>query len=122
MTTQTYQDAALHLLQQAETELAAGDIRQASEKAWGAAAQAVKAAATIRGWPHEGHHLLFDVIHSLEDETGDTNLEALFAVAHQLHVNFYENVLSERLVGQELIAVRRLVNRLAELQPQEARR
>ena len=36
MTTQTYQAASRQLLAQARTEPAAGDLRQASEKGWGA--------------------------------------------------------------------------------------
>ena len=44
----TYRDSAADLLEQARTELAAGDVRQASEKGWGAAAQSVKAIAEAR--------------------------------------------------------------------------
>ena len=43
MTSRTYQVASGQLLRQACEELAGGDVRQASEKAWGAAAQIVKA-------------------------------------------------------------------------------
>ena len=43
MTSRTYQVASGQLLRQARKELAGGDVRQASEKAWGAAAQIVKA-------------------------------------------------------------------------------
>ena len=65
MTTQKYRDSSRSLLSQAKTELAAGDVRQASEKAWGAAAQMVKAIAEQRGWQRprpctalrrRGHH------------------------------------------------------------------
>ena len=45
MTTQTYRDASRLLLAQGRAELAAGDVRQASEKGWGAAAQMVKSIA-----------------------------------------------------------------------------
>ena len=41
MTSRTYQVASGHRLRQAREELAAGDVRQASEKGWGAAAQIV---------------------------------------------------------------------------------
>ena len=37
------------MLDQANAELETGDLRQASEKGWGAAAQIVKAAAQNRG-------------------------------------------------------------------------
>ena len=51
----TYREAGRHLLAQAHAELEAGDLRQASEKGWGAAAQMVKAAAADRGWSHRSH-------------------------------------------------------------------
>ena len=49
MTTEKYREASRHLLAQAHGELYAGDVRQASEKGWGAAAQVVKAIAEQRG-------------------------------------------------------------------------
>ena len=49
MATQKYQRDSRHLLGQAREELAQGDVRQASEKGWGAAAQIVKAVAETRG-------------------------------------------------------------------------
>ena len=48
MTSRTYQVASGQLLRQAREELAAGDVRQASENGWGAAAQIVKAIAARR--------------------------------------------------------------------------
>ena len=120
MSSTRYEDAAQHLLHQADTEFASGDYRQASEKAWGAAAQAVKAASEARGWPHDSHRLLFIAINQLFDETSDRSLIELFAVAHHLHVNFYENWLPEWMVRQGIVAAKRLVERLANIPlPQE---
>ena len=48
MTSRTYQVASGQLLRQAREELAAGDVRQASENGWCAAAQIVKAIAARR--------------------------------------------------------------------------
>ena len=42
---ETYADNSRELIAQARAELAAGDLLQASEKAWGAAAAAVKSVA-----------------------------------------------------------------------------
>ena len=50
MTTRKYRDDSRSLLAQARDELARGDVRQASEKGWGAAAQILKAVAEQRGW------------------------------------------------------------------------
>ena len=91
MTTQKYRDSSRSLLYQAKTELAAGDVRQASEKAWGAAAQMVKAIAEQRGWQHRGHAQLFDAVATIAAETGDENIDRLFELASALHTNFYED-------------------------------
>ena len=71
-------EPARFLLSQARAELAAGDVRQASEKGWGAAAQIVKAVAHSRGWQHRGHILMFDVVDDLRVETGDADIQRLF--------------------------------------------
>ncbi len=115
MTTQTYQEASWTLLAQSEAELAQGDIRQASEKGWGAAAQIVKAVAQQRGWPHQRHAALFRVISSLAEETGDDQLRNLFQVANSLHTNFYENWDTADNVSAALADVRLLVDKLAPL-------
>ena len=78
-------------LRQAEGEFAQGDRLQASEKAWGAAAHAVKAVAQQRGWQHDGHRYLFEAIDRVYRETGDAELLGLFKSANSLHMNFYEN-------------------------------
>ena len=43
---------------------------QASEKGWGAAAQALKAVAEERGWNHNGHGLIVDIAKQVSDEEG----------------------------------------------------
>ena len=91
MVAQAYQTASRELLAQGRVELAAGDVRQASEKGWGAAAQMLKAIAEQRGWEHRNHGALYDVISYLVVETRDVEIRRLFDVAGNLHVNFYEN-------------------------------
>ncbi len=77
-------------LRQAGEELEAGDLRQASEKAWGAAAQAVKAIAEQRGWEHYTHAHLFQHVDRFSAELDSAELGRLFRSANSLHVNFYE--------------------------------
>ena len=48
--TQKYRNDSRTLLAQGRAELAQGDVRQASEKGWGAAALMLKAIAEQRGW------------------------------------------------------------------------
>ena len=112
MTTQTYHEASRALLAQAESELAAGDARQASEKGWGAAAQMVKAIADQRGWEHGSHRLIWSAVNRLADESGDDDIHRLFRTANHLHINFYENVDSEERVADGLLDVRRLLDKL----------
>ena len=78
-------------MEQALEELEAGDLRQASEKGWGAAAQMVKAVAERRGWHHRSHELLFTAVETITDENGDYDIDRLFELASGLHINFYEN-------------------------------
>ena len=78
-------------LAQARRELESGDVRQASEKGWGAAAQIVKAIAEQRGWRHRGHAQLFEAVAVLAGESGDADIDRLFELASGLHTNFYED-------------------------------
>ena len=104
--------AGRELLVKAREELARCDVRQASEKGWGAAAQRVKAVAEQRGWEHNGHALLYQAVRRMVQETGDTQLATLFHVASSLHSNFYENWLPIELVQSGLEDVGELVDKL----------
>ena len=115
MTTQKYHEASRFLLSQARAELAAGDVRQASEKGWGAAAQIVKAVAHSRGWQHRGHMLMFDVVDDLRVETGDADIQRLFDVANALHMNFYEDWRSAGNVRRGLDDVELFLDKMAPL-------
>ena len=115
MTTQKYREASRHLLQQARTELDAGDVRQASEKGWGAVAQMVKSVAEQRGWRHRSHALLGDAVDTLADEVGDEDIARLFDVASALHVNFYEDWSSAQRVRRGLRDVERFLDKLEPL-------
>ena len=116
MTTGTdYRTAAAQLLEQARAELDLGDTRQASEKGWGAAAQAVKAVAQGRGWEHNTHGDLFRAVRLLAAEPGKAELTRLFGRANTLHVNFYENWLTSTDVRQDLADVVRFVALMAEV-------
>ena len=52
---QTYRERSREYLSKAFQELSEGDLTQASEKGWGAAAQMVKAVADERGMAHHSH-------------------------------------------------------------------
>jgi hypothetical protein len=107
-----YTVAGRVLLGQAFDELAQRDLRQASEKGWGAAAQMVKAVAEQRGWEHNRHALLFEVVRRIAGETGNNQLNTLFHFANSLHTNFYENWLPEEMVRSGLDNLSELVDTL----------
>ena len=93
------------------------DLRQASEKGWGAASQIVKAVAEERGWEHNGHWELHNVVSLLVEESGDDELRTLFAIANHLHINFYEGWLDRDAVEFNLRQVTRFIEKVEALLP-----
>lgn len=102
-------------MRQAHTEFAKGDRLQASEKAWGAAAHAVKAVAQRRGWQHDGHRYLFEAIDKIFRETKDPQIRGLFSTANALHMNFYENWQSDEYVQDGIEQIEVLLKKLEPL-------
>ena len=105
MTTATYRTAAHHLLQQANAEFQLQDLRQASEKAWGAVAQITKAYAESLSPPayHRSHGSLKTIARNLAQGTGNPDFLALFNAVERLHVNFYENTRSAGAVQAGMV-------------------
>ena len=114
-TVERYQEVSATLLDQAHAELDAGDLIQASEKFWGAAAQALKAIAQERGWDHGSHAHFYAIVRNLVDETGDHHLVELFGGANLLHINFYEHWLEEIEIRTFAQQVQQLLHRLDEI-------
>ena len=100
---------------QADAELAAGDLLQASEKGWGAAAHAMKAVAQERGWRHDNHARLFGIANRLVAETGESIISELFGIASDAHKNFYEGDMSSETVSDSLEDIRTLLDILNNL-------
>ena len=115
MTTQQYQQTGEHLLAQARRELADGDLPQASEKGWGATVQIIQAVAEQRGWEHSRHRHHLVTVSLLRAETGDGDIRRLFAVASDLHENFYENTMQALEVAESLDDVAALLGKLLPL-------
>ena len=99
-TWQEHLGISLRFRDQGFAEIESGDLLQGSEKLWGAAAHAVKAAAEQRGWKHNGHAHLFTVVNDLVSETGDRQLKYAFNAANRLHINFYENTLDSNKITE----------------------
>ena len=110
-----YLEQGHRFFNQAFEELAHDDLRQASEKGWGAAAQMVKAAAEARGLEHNRHHLLYSVVDDLVEESKDASLLPLFGVANLLHTNFYEGRFRSARVRESLEQVSQFVDKVETL-------
>ena len=102
-------------LDEADTLFAEGDVLQASEKVWGAAAHAVMAVAQHRGWPHENHRSLKNAARRLSAETGDSSIGDRFAVAEKFHINFYHHGMEDYQMDDDRPRVRALVEQLLSL-------
>ena len=99
-------------LRQAVEELERGDLRQAAEKGWGAAAQMIKSVAEQRGWNHQSHRFIADAVKRLTQEANDPEIATCFVSARSLHMFFYEGDLPDFLVPSHLADVQTLVQKL----------
>ena len=114
-TVSQYQAQSWKYLNQAHTELSAGDLTQASEKGWGAAAQMVKAVAEQRGWNHRSHELLFTAVETITNENDDYDIDRFFELASGLHTNFLENWYGAGRVTRGLRDVKMFLDKLEPL-------
>ncbi len=105
-------EIARHLLRQAREELDRGDILQASEKAWGAAAHAVKAVAEKRRWFNDADWRLRKIIAVLTEEQQDATLLGDYLTARDAHYNFYHHEYNTGEIRQTLNAASRLITKL----------
>ena len=114
MTTQKYRNDSWSLFAQARKELDDGDLRQASEKGWGAAALMLKAIAEQRGgdWEHSRHRHFAIAAARLRSELGNRDVMRLFNVAESLHGNYYEDHFPPAVVSESLDDVERFLELL----------
>ena len=83
------------LIQQAPDELEMGDRLQATEKAWGALAQMLKAHGQQRGWLNlGGHRTVGHIARQLDAEYPDLRVSDAYVAADNGHRNFYDNEMS----------------------------
>ena len=85
-----HRERSRHFLALVDDELARGELEEASNKVWGAAAHAIKAVAERRGWEHHAHALLQEVIQRLiRDEGAPSHLWGQYMMASAYHQGFY---------------------------------
>ncbi len=108
-----YVESAAELLEQAREELSKGNVRQAAEKVWGAAALAVKAYAYWRdGKRLTTHAELWEHKRKLLREMGKWVLNS-WASATEMHICFYEGWCAREDVEHALEQVEKLVKGVA---------
>ena len=112
---ETYANTSRELIAQARIELDAGDLLQASEKAWGAAAAAIKSVAEMRGWQHYAHTLIRAAAWRISEEHNRPRLLGMMAWASGLHQNYYEYRYGEEVVAAGIEQVAELLSILEQV-------
>ena len=110
-----YVAQAQAFLRQSDAEFDAGDRIQGSEKLYGAATQAVIAAAKQRGWQYRTHRATKNAVVRLEAEYDDPLLSAGFLAAEKFHKNFFHDEMEDYEIIADRPVVHRFVNRLVGL-------
>ena len=108
-------EQAVAFLAQSDREFDAGDRRQGSGKLYGAATQAVIAAARQRGWQYRSHRATKNAVIQLESEYQDPLLIAGFLAAEKFHKNFFHDEMEDYEIVADRPIVHRFVNRLVTL-------
>ena len=106
---ETYANQSREFIALAHQELEQGDLLQASEKAWGAAAAAIKAVAEMRGWQHYAHTLIRAAAWRISREHHRPQIMGMIARANDLHQNYYEYYLAEEEVAEGIAQVAELL-------------
>ena len=98
-------------LRRSREYLANGNLLQASEKGWGAAAHAAMLIAAVRGWTYQEHRDFdSEIIPQLARETGQRAVYGWGRSANDLHRNFYRDELDGRQIAARLNNIAHLVN------------
>ena len=112
-----YETQARDFLAKGREYLAVGDLHQASEKGWGAAAHMAKAVAEAQGWTYDRHSDFSWVINQAFLKTGNDRLRELRGIPNDLHGNYYvrKRFLDAEIIGKDIESIAELVELLAPL-------
>ena len=120
MTEQDYLQSAQDFLAASDREFAAGDVRQGSEKLYGAANQALTAIAKRRGWGYESHRDMKNATQRLAAEYDTEAIITGFTAAEKFHKNFFHGAMEEYEIAIDRPSVRNYVRRLTAIFEAEA--
>lgn len=103
---------AKEFLERSKSYLAEGDLHQASEKGWGAAAHIIKAVAAANGWEYEHHDQFSSVVMNARQRYRQPSLREMSRAAEALHVNYYKRkeLLNPDLIREDIGDVEQMVN------------
>ena len=112
-----YAAQAQEFLAKSREYLAQGDLHQASEKGWGAAAHMAKAVAVAQGWTYETHPDFSEVLYQARLATGNSQLRGLRSIANELHGNYYKRKrhLNADSISEDLDSMGQLLDTLQPL-------
>ena len=102
-------------LRRSRAYLANGELLQASEKGWGAAAHAAKIYAAARHLEYERHEQFNDVATELRLETHNDAIRRWVDSANRLHNNFYNDDHAAQQIADYLDDVANFVNLFRQL-------
>ena len=112
---ETYLKLSEKYMREAEDFLFKKDYAQASEKAWDAAAQIVKALAIKREIELRSHGELHKEVIKVAKEFKDDEVRLLWQSAISLHQNFYENWFPPEMVEKNIEDVKKFIDKLKHL-------
>ena len=112
---ETYRRQGATFMAQAWEELERGDLRQASEKGWGAVSQLVRALASFREMELHRHRQVSQFVASVASEVSDATIQSLFSSAESLHANFYDGYMDYFNVHYGLEQAEELIDKLGVL-------
>ena len=102
-------------MESTKAEMEKGDRLQASEKAWGALAQQLKAIGAARGWFHASHAHVREIGIQIGYEHNSPRIIDFTHQGLELHVNFYENNVSPSRVAAIIGGIESLLDDLETL-------
>lgn len=107
-----YKLQAREFLAKSQEYFAIGDLHQASEKGWGAAAWMTKAVAAAQGWQYDQHAHFNVILNNALLIAENDRLLALREIANGLHRNYYtrKQFLNTNIIGRELNAAAELLD------------
>ncbi len=112
-TSERHLELSLRFIPHANELFEKGNMPEASEMAWGAAAHCLKSIAKRRGWRNRTHGDLFRVVDRLSDESdAPDSIGTMFRSVNSLHANFYEDWLDDNAVLDGIEEAKEFVARL----------